>query len=132
MILFLCMVYSYGVVNAEISLTPIIIDYRGAEANSEIIIVYGNDGNYTISNNYQEWTNKKINNFGNIIKIIIEDERFVAFSEDGKIAISNDKATNWQVIENKITLINSENWINYFIKVNNFYYFRSNEFLYKS
>ena len=97
-------------------LKPIIIDFYGAEAWDSTIIAYGSGGHYWLTNNeFKNYIEGKIFDKDIIIKIIKEENRIIAFSINGKIAVSYDNAINWVQMED-FSLNDNEELFGEFIK----------------
>ncbi len=90
-------IYSTNNFNAK----PIITDFYGSVAWDSTIIVYGSEGTYWLSNNqFESWETKKAFDRGVIVKMIKQNDKIIAITKDGQIAVSYDLTLSWVKIEN--------------------------------
>ncbi|MCX6148304.1 MAG: hypothetical protein NTW25_13805 [Candidatus Kapabacteria bacterium] len=74
---------------------PLNINLKGLVSKDDKIITYGDYGSYLESNdNGRNWQQKRAFKSGNIVKLLIEENRYVAICSSGKISISK-KENDW-------------------------------------
>ena len=75
---------------------PILINYNNSFVYDSTIIVYGNQGSGLISQDYDKtWDYVRLFDSGVISNIFYENNKFVAFTTDGNVSISQDKGLTW-------------------------------------
>ncbi len=130
-------IFLYILANTSISFSsdfevkPLIIDYYGVVSEGNLTIAYGSDGYINYSKDEEKtWEIKKIFYNDIIRKIFIENDRIVAFTDKGQIAVSYDNAITWEFKTN-IQIQGEDEWVDYFVKSDDFYIFRSLNYIYK-
>ncbi len=80
----------------QFEFTPININYSGIEVKQDTIIAYGDYGSLIISyDGGAKWRQLRIFEKGKIQMVFWNDDGVTAFSDEGEIAISKDKAGTW-------------------------------------
>ena len=83
---------------SNFEVTPIILNFKGIEVNENITVAFADFGSILISrDNDQNWEQKRIFTGGEIINIILDDEKMIAFNNRGEIASSSDAGSTWQI-----------------------------------
>jgi hypothetical protein len=79
--------------------TPIKIGFQGVEAKGDTILCYGDYGSTFVSHNGGlDWRQIKVFDKDTIIKVLILEEKIIAFNSNGKIGVSNDAGLHWNEI----------------------------------
>ncbi len=129
-ILLLLVSFNVSFSKDNFNLTPLSISYNGAVAKDSTIIFYGDYGTCKISkDNGETWEFKKIFEKGIIAKIFWEDNNITAFTRDGNIKKSTNNGNTWLEFP-KITLKEDDDWLEFFIRIENNYLCRSLNNLY--
>ena len=91
-------------VNSQLSavkfdFSPIKLNFSGIEVKNDTTAVYGDNGSMLLScDNSMTWTQKRIFDKGKIIKLFLEDERWLVFNDMGVIKSSYDDGITWNII----------------------------------
>ncbi len=106
----------------KIEFTPVNINFSWIEAKDDIVVACGDFGSIFISfNNGDSWQQKKIFDSEKVIRVIIEENRMVAFGQLGEAGISLDSGKTFsikKIIEDSVyTVINYPN--GYFVRAYN-------------
>ncbi len=113
---------------------PILINYNNSFVYDSTIIVYGNQGSGLISqDNDKTWDYVRLFDSGLVSKIFFQNNKFVAFTTDGQIAISQDKGHTW-LLHSKLDfeiMEDSLSELTEILQIKDGYIIRKNNFIYK-
>lgn len=80
----------------DLSITPIILNFKGIVVNNNITVAFADFGSALISrNNEITWEQKRIFTGGDIVNVFIDGNNVIAFNNRGEIAGSIDSGNNW-------------------------------------